>query len=147
MAISPRHVKSNTLRQLLRASSFIPAITTTATHTQHAMSNSATNNFNFHQTRSYAGPKSPRAPLRKPPRAPRLIPSQPQAQTQFKASTAEGQYMTPSDFESAIQQCKGIINTLTPQEYYDHAVKFAEAVTEAKNIRINSLAGKIDDRA
>jgi hypothetical protein len=149
MSVTSRYVNAGIIRQLLRTSSSTPATTATATHTQHVMSNSTTTttNFNWHQTRSYAVSKVPKAPLRKPPPAPKPVPSRPLPRASIAQLKKLTQILTPDLFKKTMQDWDEVISTLEPEEYCEHAMKYLEAVVNgADPVRMN-LAGKLGERA
>ncbi|KAF5670749.1 hypothetical protein FHETE_4373 [Fusarium heterosporum] len=73
-----------------------------------------------HQSRCYAGPKGSRPPLRGPPRAPKVL-SRP------KADRYSIDKLSAKDFEQAIRATNGEVGSLSPEEYYEYAKKFADA--------------------
>ncbi|RGP77739.1 hypothetical protein FLONG3_4128 [Fusarium longipes] len=137
MSVTSRYVNTGITRQLLLVGS---STTATAT-TQHAMSNSTTTtNFNWCQTRPYAVSRGPRAPLRKLPRAPDLIPSQPRPKVSFHQIEKLVQILTPDVFENAIERFDRVINTLEPEEYCEHAIKYIESVVKGTSPERVNLA-------
>lgn len=146
MSLMSRHVNTGIMRQLLRTISSTPAVTTTAIHTTNNSTTSINSNSNLFQSRSYAVSKGPRAPLRKPPRAPqqtqRLVPSQsqPYPDINLDAISEINQILTPDVFEKGIQQWGNPFNTLTPEEYYKHAMSYLEAVLKGDSPNSANLA-------
>jgi hypothetical protein len=137
MSLALCHVKPNTVRQLLRATSSTPRTAIISTSTQNRP---AITNFNCHQTRSYASPKGPRAPVRKPPPAPKPYrPSQIPDVSRLKIS------LDIIVFVRALQRWQGAFNWRSPDEYFDYTdiyLKNLKNVDEAHNF---NPAGKLGD--
>nr|CEG04278.1 unnamed protein product [Fusarium clavum] len=128
MSLALCHVKPNTVRQLLRATSSTPRTAIISTSTQNRP---AITNFNCHQTRSYASPKGPRAPVRKPPPAPKPYrPSQIPDVSRLKIS------LDIIVFVRALQRWQGAFNWRSPDEYFNYTdiyLKNLKNVDEAHN--------------
>ncbi|KAM0274012.1 hypothetical protein ACHAPA_000960 [Fusarium lateritium] len=112
-----RHAKPDSSHQLLRVNPS-PLTTVTQRCTQHVINTTRTAN-SWNQTRSYAGPKGARPPLRGPPRAPKF-PPKPKLDYNINE-------LSPRHFEQAMRATEGEVGTLTPEEYYEYAKKFADA--------------------
>ncbi|KAM0243119.1 hypothetical protein ACHAP5_006909 [Fusarium lateritium] len=114
-----RDAKPGSFHQLLRVKPS-PLTTVTQRYTQHVINTTKTAN-SWNQTRSYAAPKGARPPLRGPPRAPKVLPSKP------KVDYYNISELSPRHFEQAMRATGGEVGTLTPEEYYEFAKKFANA--------------------
>ncbi|KAL6925031.1 hypothetical protein FSST1_002305 [Fusarium sambucinum] len=135
MSVTSRYANTGVVRQLLRASSSSPAVITTAIHTTN--NSTATICSNWHQSRSYAVSKGPRAPLRKPPKAPVRAPrvpsqsqSKPRPSLDFDALKKVNQILTPDVFEKVIQQWDGILKAPTTEECYKHAMNYLQHILD-----------------
>jgi hypothetical protein len=123
------HAKPGSFHQLLRTGTSSSLTTVTQRCTQHVINTTRTVN-SWHQTRSYAG----RSPLRGPPRAPTVLPSK------SKVDRYNISQLSPRVFEQAMRATGGEVGTLTPEEYYEYAKKFADA--PHRGPRGVSLAGE-----
>ncbi|KAF4452529.1 hypothetical protein F53441_4641 [Fusarium austroafricanum] len=139
MAIVSRHVKLSSMQQLLRTGSAPPSSSPSPlTCTPHAVSTIRTASSNWHQTRSYAAPRGAKKPLRPPPRAPKLVQAHPRSQADARADFNINQ-ISPRDFEQAMRASGSAISTLKPEEYYEYASKFANAISRGAHPQRVSL--------
>ncbi|KAJ4140896.1 hypothetical protein NW768_000103 [Fusarium equiseti] len=134
MSLASCHVKSNTVRQLLRATSSTPRTAIISTSTQNRP---AITNFNCHQTRSYASSKGPRAPVRKPPPAPKPSRSKPSQipDTRRMTSSLDSDY-----FELGRQRWQGAWNWRSPEEYFWHADKYLKSIKNLDDVAAINFA-------
>ena len=143
MSLASCHVKPNTVRQLLRATSSTPrtAIISTSTSSQNRP---AITNFNCHQTRSYASPKGPRAPVRKPPPAPKPYRSRPSSIPDLSRVEIA---LDESFFVNGRQRWQGAFNWRSSHEYFDYADKYLTTLKNVDEAHKMNLAGKLSDCA
>ncbi|KAG5658714.1 hypothetical protein KAF25_007267 [Fusarium avenaceum] len=130
-----RHAKPGSFHQLLRTGTSSPLTTVTQRSTQHVINTTRTVN-SWNQTRSYPGTRSP---IRGPPRAPKVLPSK-------KLDRYKISQLSPRDFEQAMRATGGEVGTLTPEEYYEWAKKFADAIHRGPrgvSLAANNIPAKI----
>lgn len=139
MSLASCHVKPNIVRQLLGATSSTPRTAIISTSTQNRP---AITNFNCHQTRSYASPKGPRAPVRKPPAAPKPYRSKPSQIPDFSRLKIS---LDSIFFERARQRWHGAFNWRSPEEYFDYAEKYFKSLKHVDDAATVNFAGKLGD--
>ncbi|KAH7189003.1 uncharacterized protein B0J16DRAFT_105960 [Fusarium flagelliforme] len=122
MSLVSCHAKPNTVRQLLRATSSTPRTAIISTSTQNRP---AITDLKCHQTRSYASPKGPRAPVRKPPPAPKPFRSGP---SQIPDSSVLKVSLNAIFFARAQQRWHGAFNWRSPDEYFDYTDKYLKSL-------------------
>ncbi|KAI1021406.1 hypothetical protein LB505_000008 [Fusarium chuoi] len=130
--LTPRNVY-----QLLRGGFTLPrALVAQSSH--HAALSTLSNSIRY-QTRSYATPKGARKPLRQPPRAPKLVKAQPSSSNQTDFDLSQ---ILPMDFELAMRASGNQVGTLRPDEYYEYASRFSNAIRKGAHPSSVNLSGK-----
>ncbi|KAG7419673.1 hypothetical protein LZL87_000704 [Fusarium oxysporum] len=142
MSTAKLHIKPRNVYQLLRGDFTLPLAPVAQSSPHHAaLSTSRTSNSIGYQTRSYATPKGARKPLRPPPRAPKLVKTQPSSSFQIDFDLSQ---ISPMDFELAMRASENQVGTLRPDEYYEYASKFSNAIRKgAHPSRVNLSENQI----
>ncbi|KAF4951382.1 hypothetical protein FSARC_12939 [Fusarium sarcochroum] len=99
------------------------------------MNSSGTVNPQWYQTRTYAVSRGPRAPLRPPPRAPKV---------ESRPDMFDINQITAGIFEETIRGLGGFLDELKPEEYHQYALKFANAIKNGADPYNAKLSGEND---
>lgn len=142
MSTARLHIKSRNVYQLLRGDLTLPcALVAQSSH--HAALSTLSNSIRY-QTRSYATPKGARKPLRPPPRAPKLVKAQTNSSSQTDFDLSQ---ISPMDFELAMLASENQVGSLRPDEYYEYASRFSNAIRKGAHPSSVNLSGKFPRRS
>ncbi|KAI1021649.1 hypothetical protein LB504_012834 [Fusarium proliferatum] len=134
MSTARLHIKSRNVYQLLRGDFTLPCAL--IAQSSHHAALSTLSNFIRYQTRSYATPKGARKPLRPPPRAPKPVKAQPSSSSQTDFDLSQ---ISPMDFELAMRASDNQVGSLRPDEYYEYASRFSNAIRKGAHPSKNQI--------
>ncbi|KAG5767487.1 hypothetical protein H9Q73_014198 [Fusarium xylarioides] len=137
MSTARLHIKPRNVYQLLRGDFTLPRAL--VAQSSHHVALSISGNSIRYQTRSYATHKGSRKPLRPPPRAPKLVKVQPSSSNQTDFDLSQ---ISPMDFELAMRASENQVGTLRPDEYYEYASMFSNAIRKGAHPSRVNLSGK-----